>query len=246
MSDPGHRSRRSAWATDGADAIDTSNRGASSVCPARSMADSVSAFGGPATMLGRIDGVSLMELVVVLALMAVLASFAAASLAALRADARALGAAHYLAARLSEERIAAIRHGRTGGLYFQRAGDTHTFQRVVDENGNGLRAADVASGIDRLLDAPMAIDHLFPGVTFALVRAVPPVDGEGPALVEGSDPIRIGPTSFLSFGPAGTGSSGTLYLATPERRQLAVRVFGTTGRVRVFELVPASGTWERR
>jgi hypothetical protein len=75
---------------------------------------------------------------------------------------------------------------------------------------------------------------------------VPPIDEEGPALVRGSDPVRIGPTAFLSFGPAGTGSSGTLYLGTTEGRQLAVRVLGATGRVRVFEFAPARAIWEPR
>jgi hypothetical protein len=75
---------------------------------------------------------------------------------------------------------------------------------------------------------------------------VPPIDGEGPPLAEGTDPVRTGSSPFLSFSAAGTSSSGTLYLATDGGRQLAVRVFGATGRVRVFEFMPASHRWEPR
>lgn len=192
------------------------------------------------------SGYSVLELVLVLALISVVASMAAGSLEGLRADARALGAARFVAARLGDERLSAIRRGRIAGLYFRGEGRDTSMQAVADGNFNGLRSIEVASGIDRAAEAPVMIGDLFPGVAFEVARSVPPIDQEGARLDEGSDPIRIGPTSFLSFSPAGTATSGTLYLATRDRRQLAVRVFGATGRIRVFEFRPVQGTWEPR
>lgn len=193
-----------------------------------------------------VRGFSVIEVTMVLAVVVVLGSLAVGSLLALRAEARAVGAARYLAARVSEERAAALRRGVAGGLFFTRSGGRYVFQHVLDGNGNGLRSEEVASGVDRLVDGPLALDHLFPGVDFSVRRPVPAVDGEGPGFPEGADPIRIGGTRFLSFGASGTGTSGTLYLGTAAGRQLAVRVFGTTGRVRVFEFIPAQGRWVAR
>jgi hypothetical protein len=58
--------------------------------------------------------------------------------------------------------------------------------------------------------------------------------------------LRIGASQFVSFGPGGTGTSGTLYLSTREGRQLAVRLLGATGRIRVLAFQPATGHWEPR
>lgn len=191
------------------------------------------------------SGQSLLELSLALSLALVTLALAAGALLSLRREARTLGAAHYLAARLAEERIGAIRRRASGGFLFTRVDTRYVLQRVVDGNGNGLRSADVADGSDRLLDVPFAISHLFPGVELAVGRPVTAIEGDGPGLSEGADPVRIGSTRFLSFAPHGTGTSGTLYLAG-EGRQLAVRVFGTTGRVRVFEFMPARAEWVPR
>jgi hypothetical protein len=197
----------------------------------------------------RVDGItgfSVIELTIVLGVVAVIGSLAVGSLITLRAEARALGGPRYLAARLGEERAAAVRRGAAGGLFFTRASGDYAFQRVVDGNGNGLRADEVGAGVDRLLDPPLRLEALFPGVQFRVVRPVPAVDGDGPGLVEGAEPLRIGGTRFVAFGPNGTGTSGTLYLGTRDGRQLAVRLFGVTGRVRVFEFSVASGQWVAR
>jgi hypothetical protein len=76
------------------------------------------------------------------------------------------------------------------------------------------------------------------------VRDLPSLDG-GPPLSEGADPVRIG-GSILAFSPTGSGTSGTLYLASADRRQFAVRVLGATGRVRLFELDRRTNLWVRR
>jgi hypothetical protein len=193
-----------------------------------------------------IDGLSVLELTMGLAIASVVGSLAVGSFVAMRSEARALGGARYLAARLSEERVAAIRRGAAGGLFFTRVGDGYVYQRVTDGNGNGLRAEDVARGVDRPLEAPLPLPAHAPGVDFGIRYAVSPVDGEGSGLAAGADPVRIGGSRFISFAANGAGTSGTLYLATDDGRQLAVRLFGPTGRVRVFEFRPGDGRWLSR
>lgn len=191
------------------------------------------------------SGFSILELVMGLAIALVIASLAVGSLAAFRSEARALGGARFLAARVREERVAAIRRGAAGGLFFTRRGRGYVLQRVVDGNGNGLRADEVARGVDAAIDPPLSLPAHAPGVDFGLRYTVPAVDGDGGGLAAGADPVRIG-GRFLSFGTSGAGSSGTLYLVTDDGRQLAVRVFGPTGRVRVFEFLPGEAQWAPR
>jgi hypothetical protein len=191
-------------------------------------------------------GFSALELVMSLAIAIVAASLAVGSLAAFRSEARALGGARYLAARLSEERVGAIRRRMAGGLFFTRAGGRYVYQRVVDGNGNGLRLEDIGRGFDRLVDPPLPLRAHAPGIDFGLRYTVPPVDGEGEGMAAGADPVRIGGSRFIAFAPTGAGTSGTLYLTTDDGRQLAVRLFGPTGRVRVFEFVPGEARWQPR
>jgi hypothetical protein len=193
-----------------------------------------------------IDGLSVLELTMGLAIAGVVGSLAVGSFVAMRSEARALGGARFLAARLSEERVSAVRRGAAGGLFFTHVGERYVYQRVIDGNGNGLRAEDVGRGVDRLVEVAMPLPARTPGIDFGIRYAVPPVDGEGAGLAAGADPVRIGGSRFISFGPDGAGTSGTLYLTTDDGRQLAVRLFGPTGRVRVFEFSPGDGRWRSR
>ena len=111
---------------------------------------------------------------------------------------------------------------------------------MSDGNGNGLRTADLERGIDRTLTEPERLDMHFEGVSFGILAGVPDADGQ-PA--NGSDGVRFGASKLLSMHPDGTASSGTLYLRGRGRTQYAVRVLGTTGRVRVMKFDFVKGRW---
>lgn len=189
-------------------------------------------------------GWSLVELVLAIGVSLVVAGIALAVIASWRDDVRAVGAARHLAAVLHEARLEAMASGRSGGLRFLATPAATTFQRVADGNGNGLRAADVDAGVDPVRGPQERLADRFAGVRFAIVRDLPSLDG-GPPLSEGTEPVRIG-GSILAFAPTGSGTSGTLYLASADRRQFAVRVLGATGRVRLFELDRRTNQWVRR
>jgi hypothetical protein len=167
-----------------------------------------------------------------------------AAFAPLAARARAIGAARALALTLHRERMDAVRTGRACGLRFEDDGGRIVYTRVADGNGNGLRTAEVADGTDPTRSTRTRIADDFAGVRFAVVDDVPPIDG-GASLAAGSDPIRIG-SSILAFSPSGTATSGTLYLASADDRQFAVRVLGATGRVRIFEFDRSGARWVPR
>jgi type II secretory pathway pseudopilin PulG len=193
---------------------------------------------------GEPAGWSLVELVMVIGVSLVVGALAMAAFAPLGAGARAIGAARYLAALLQRERIEAVRTGRVCGLRFDDDGSTIGFARVVDGNGNGLRSAEIAGGIDPTRGPRVRLADAFAGVRFAIVEDVPAIDG-GPGLAAGADPVRLGST-ILTFAPTGSATSGTLYLASADRRQFAVRVLGATGRVRIFEFERATARWVPR
>ena len=193
---------------------------------------------------GEPAGWSLVELLMVIGVSLVVGALAMAAFAPLGAGARAIGAARYFAALLQRERSEAVRTGRVCGLRFDDDGSAIGFTRVADGNGNGLRSTEIAAGVDPVRGVRVRLADAFAGVRSAIVDAVPSIDG-GPGLAAGADPVRIG-SSILAFAPTGSATSGTLYLASADRRQFAVRILGATGRVRVFEFDRPTARWVAR
>jgi len=153
---------------------------------------------------------------------------------------RTRSAARYLAQRAIDARFAAIKRSAVTGLRFEAASPDYRVTPIVDGNGNGLRTSDIQRGIDRPIGEPECLDAHFAGVAFGILSGVPDADGQ-PA--GGSDGVRFGASKLLSMNPDGTASSGTLYLHGRGRTQYAVRVLGTTGRVRVLKFDFVKGRW---
>ncbi len=63
------------------------------------------------------------------------------------------------------------------------------------------------------------------------------------ALEPGADPLRIGNTALVTFSPFGGATNGTLYVAALQGPQMAIRIFGATGRVRVLMFDAQARQW---
>ncbi len=135
---------------------------------------------------------------------------------------RAAGAARYVAARLMLARARAVQRSAAIAIRFQREGGGFRFSAYQDGNHNGIRSQDIDSTVDREIDQPVRLSELFPGVEFGLA-----VDGQA------ADPIQLGGSSLLTFTPAGTATSGSLYIRGRNGVQYAVRILGATGRTRL-------------
>jgi type II secretory pathway pseudopilin PulG len=155
-------------------------------------------------------------------------------------DMRTAMAARYLAGRIMDARMQAVRRGTRVGFRFEPIGGDYRFAEYVDGNGNGLRTADITAGIDAALGPGQALRDHFPRVAFGLQANVPDVDGGRSA--SASDGVRIGSSRILTLGADGTATSGTLYVQG-RRRQYAVRVLGATGRTRVLRYEPGMRQW---
>lgn len=171
-----------------------------------------------------------------------MAAIAIPHLHASRERSAPLLAARFLAGKLNLLRIEAVRRNRVVAMRFD-PDDLGRFGVYVDGDADGVRQRDVDDRIDVAVDAEARIGDYFDLASFYV--PLPVIAPDGGAIEAASDPIRIGSTNFLSFNPAGTSTSGTIYLAGRDGSQVCVRVFGATGRVRVLWFDRARRTWRQ-
>lgn len=180
-------------------------------------------------MSPRSAGYTLVELLFATTLAAIVAGFAIPQFLAGLDRSRAWAGARYLAARMALARTYAVTRSAHVALRFDQSRSDVTFQTFVDTNYNGVRSSDIASAVDRPIDAPVQLSELFPGVVIGAA--------------DSADPVRIGSSNLLSFSPLGTATSGSIYVRGRDGLQLAIRVLGATGRTRLQRYVPQTGEW---
>jgi prepilin-type N-terminal cleavage/methylation domain-containing protein len=186
-------------------------------------------------------GFTLTELLLTIAVAATLAGIAVPLTSSTVEAVRAAGAARHLAARIAMVRIDAVRRSTTLALKFEAEAADYFYTLHADMNGNGVRTTEIARGVDATLASAERLRTSYPGVVFGLLPGIPDLDG-----VQGNtDGVRIGTARILSLTPNGSATSGTLYLHG-RRNQYAVRVFGATGRVRIFEYDTGANRWNSR
>jgi prepilin-type N-terminal cleavage/methylation domain-containing protein len=154
-------------------------------------------------------------------------------------DMRARAAARYLSGRIATNRLAAINGSRSIGIRFTPAAPDYEFAAYVDGNDNGIRTADILSGIDVATGGSRQLASEFRGIHFGLAIGISDLDGVRNST---SDGVRIGTARILTLSPDGTATSGTLYVQGGHA-QYAIRVLGATGRTRVLKYDTGSRSW---
>jgi type II secretory pathway pseudopilin PulG len=175
-------------------------------------------------------GHTLVELLFVAGLLLVCAAVSAPAVTAGLDRARARAAARFVAAQLSEARMEAIARSAAVAFRFRLDPAGVTVDVFADGNRNGVHAADIAAGVDWPVRPPARVEDLFPGVIIGVPAGVP----DGAVVLAGE---------LLTFTPAGTATPGTIHVLGRDGSRFAVRVLGTTGRVRVLRLEAATGKW---
>ena len=186
-------------------------------------------------------GYSLVELIVVIAIVAVTMAIAVPVLDRAADTADAAAAARYVASVIARARFDAARQQRAQAVRFSR-GAAVAFTVAADGDGDGVTSADVTAGIDPVVRPLDRLDDHFPRARFGLAGAMPAID-EARLLTSADDPIRVGSADQLTLTPLGTATSGTVYIASRGGVQFAVRVAGVTGRTRVLRYDPGPRTW---
>ncbi len=187
------------------------------------------------------SGFSLIELLFAMGLAATVGLVAFAEIGATLEQGRATAAARYLAARLQRLRLEAVSRNAHVALRFEVVDGHYAFGTYVDGNGDGVRTADIADGIDPQSGPSERLRDHFPTVDIGAMPGVPGVDAGGVA--PGPDPVRLGASDMAVFTPLGTATSGTIYILGAGRLQLAVRVYGETGRTRALRFNSTTAQW---
>jgi type II secretory pathway pseudopilin PulG len=186
-------------------------------------------------------GAALVDVVFTVSLVAVLSGIAIPSMQSARDVRAARSAARYLAARLQQARTESLKRNVVVAVRFD-PDDQDRFAVYRDGDGDGVLQSDIDHGIDALITPEARLTDYVGPITLRINHDVPEPETGAP-LAAGGDPLRIGPSTLLSFSPLGSSTSGTLYVSAPTGPQMAIRIFGATGRVRVLRFDTAAGQW---
>ena len=185
-------------------------------------------------------GYSLIELLLVLAAATTLASLALPLTVASTDAGKARQAASFVAARLRLARHQAVARTTTVGLVFDMVNGRWSIRVCADGNNNGVRRADIGSGVDRCLEGPHDLETMFPGVRVAVDGSLNGPAGEPPL----PDAVRFGASDIASFSSSGSCTAGSLFLRSLHGVQYVVRVAGVTGRTRVLRYNASAASWD--
>ncbi|MES1242487.1 MAG: GspH/FimT family pseudopilin [Acidobacteriota bacterium] len=185
----------------------------------------------------RERGFQLVELLVVLAILAVFLVMTAPPILRISGELRLRLAAEEVRAAMSLARATAVRHCANVALKFRpRANGRSTWALYRDGDGDGVLTKDIDKGVDPQIAPPLELEQLGSRVRFGFPPGRPARDPGDPSvrLKRGDDPIRFNNSDLASFGPLGTATPGTVYLTDNYGALTAVRVTGRTGKVKVI------------
>jgi Tfp pilus assembly protein FimT len=154
---------------------------------------------------------------------------------------RTRGGASYLASRIALTRMQAVRRRTNVALRFEPDNGGTRLRVYIDGNGDGVRSADISTGVDAALAPGDRFEDLFPRVTLGFVAGATLVDGSSAS--PDADPVRFGTARMVSCTPDGTATSGTVYVRGQGPWQYAIVVLGATGRTRLLQFEASTATW---
>ena len=150
----------------------------------------------------------------------------------------------FLAGQLQRARLESLRRARPVAVRLELVGGRTSFQLFVDGDGDGVLQGDVDVGLDPPLTPLEFLDDRARDVSLRINQPVTNPGGFG-ELAPGDDPIRIGGTALLSFSPLGGSTAGTVYVAARRGPQMAIRIFGGTGRIRILTFDAQARQWRQ-
>jgi hypothetical protein len=190
-------------------------------------------------------GYTAYELAVILMAVAMLSMVAAPGTLSLRESVAIRNAVHETTVAFYLARSYAISRARNVGLKFRKNGDRYEWALYADGNGNGVRTAEIASGVDRFLGItyPWSRNDVLPAIMTGI--RVPDPSTPGRYLDRIDDPIRFNNSDICSFTPIGDATPGSVYLWNAHDRMAVVRVFGATAKVRTLYYRRGARGWTR-
>lgn len=188
-------------------------------------------------------GQALVDVMCALALVAILCAFALPVVAGPMERERAIVGAQVVNGHIQHARFEALRRATSVALQIDIVTGRTSLRLFVDGNGNGVLQRDINLGVDYPISGTDWIDQHVRDISLRINQPIPDIGG-GASLKPGDNPMRIGRTSLLAFSPMGNSTSGTLYIAATAGPQMAVRLYGATGRTRVLTFNAPSRQWD--
>jgi prepilin-type N-terminal cleavage/methylation domain-containing protein len=196
-----------------------------------------------ANSLATQHGHTLVEMLVVLALLATTLMVTVPFLADVRGAAELQVLSSRLAAEMYRARAYATMRGRTVSLVFERRGERGWRCFIAEDgDGDGVLRRDLDRGTDRILGEVLQLEGEVAGLGILAVAGVPDPNGRGFLRGNMEDPVRAGRGDIISFTPAATATPSSIYLTDHRARMRVLRVYG--GTARVYSLAWRKG-WQR-
>jgi len=186
-------------------------------------------------------GTSLLETLIALTLLSVLAMYGTSTMVRWRQQQRLEGALRHLALEVTRTCALAVASGRIHGLRFVSAGGELRWMTLVDGDGDGIRQADYAAGIDVPLESEVVLGARHTGIEPGRPAGAPTLLGG--AVDRGG--LAFGPANLVSCTPSGGARSGTLYLRSRQGDGAALRLYGPTARMSSWWWDRAMRAWRR-
>ncbi len=193
-------------------------------------------------MAGSDRGAALVDILATLALILITTVMVAPVIGGTLDREHTIVGAQHLAGQLQRARMESLKRSAAVAVRLELIGERAAARLYVDGNGNGVLQRDIDRGTDPPLAAVEWLDAHARDVSLRINQPVTDADGAG-SLEAGSDPLRIGRTALVTFSPLGSSSSGTLYVAAHRGPQMAIRVYGASGRVRVLMFDARARQW---
>ena len=188
-------------------------------------------------------GAALVDIVAALALNLIMTAMAVPVVGGTLDRERTIVGAQHLAGQLQRARMEALKRSAAVAVRLELVGERAAARLYVDGNGNGVLQRDIDRGMDLPLAGVEWLDAHARDVSLRVNQTVTDAGGSG-SLEPGSDPLRIGRTALVTFSPLGSSSSGTVYVAASRGPQMAIRVYGASGRVRVLTFDARTRQWQ--
>ncbi len=177
-------------------------------------------------------GISILEAVLVTAVLAIIVTVASPELKEMRRAAALRSASSQLKGLLYRCRADAVMNARSTAAVFERLPDgSWRCFIAVDGDGDGIRSRDIRRLVDPIVGEIIHFEVGGAGLGILRGEFVPDPCGRGRLRGDLSDPVRAGRGNMITFTPRGTASPASLYLTDHHARMRVLRIYGGTGRV---------------
>ncbi len=191
-------------------------------------------------------GISSLELAVVLALIAIMATFTIPFLGSWLRHYRIMGAARELTSSMQDARLTAIKNNQDSCVEFDSVNNRYC---IKSDKGSNNTWDNWNSGDDTIDKTVSFSGGSYKNIVFGVQTNSSPGGGPdssgNPALTIPADYVSFN-NNRCEFNPDGTSSAGVAYI-TNTYETYAVKVgYSITGHIQIWRWKPGTSKWERR